>query len=69
MLKQSRKDTVAICSCFAEAGRAEALIAAFGEFQLLYALRDSPHGVSGVNEQLEQMLGRRRAITLPRHSA
>ena len=44
------------------------LIAAFGEFQLLCALREGPYGVSGVNEQLEQMLNRKRAIALPRHS-
>ena len=46
----------------------EEMIAAFGEFQLLCALREGPYGVSGVNEQLEQMLNRKRAITLPRHS-
>ncbi|MGR7161905.1 exodeoxyribonuclease V subunit alpha [Klebsiella aerogenes] len=46
----------------------EQMIAAFGEFQLLCALREGPYGVSGVNEQLEQMLHRKRAITLPRHS-
>jgi hypothetical protein len=44
------------------------MIAAFGEFQLLCALREGPYGVSGVNEQLEQMLNRKRAIALPRHS-
>ena len=44
------------------------LIAAFSEFQLLCALRDGPYGVSGVNEQLEQMLNRKRAIVLPRYS-
>lgn len=46
----------------------EEVIAAFTEFQLLCALRDGPYGVSGVNEQLEQMLNRQRAIALPRHS-
>ncbi|WEF29012.1 exodeoxyribonuclease V subunit alpha [Klebsiella aerogenes] len=46
----------------------EEMIAAFGEFQLLCALREGPYGVSGVNEQLEQMLNRKRVITLPRHS-
>ncbi|EHS95339.1 MULTISPECIES: exodeoxyribonuclease V subunit alpha [Klebsiella] len=46
----------------------EEMIAAFGEFQLLCALREGPYGVSGVNEQLEQMLNRKRAIALPRHS-
>ena len=47
----------------------EEMIAAFGEFQLLCALREGPYGVSGVNEQLEQMLNRKRAIALPRHRA
>jgi exodeoxyribonuclease V alpha subunit len=46
----------------------EEMIAAFGEFQLLCALREGPYGVSGVNEQLEQMLNRKRVIALPRHS-
>ncbi|HEY4466800.1 MAG TPA: exodeoxyribonuclease V subunit alpha [Klebsiella sp.] len=51
-----------------EQAEPEELITAFGEFQLLCALRDGPYGVSGVNEQLEQMLNRKRAIALPRHS-
>lgn len=46
----------------------EAAIAAFGEFRLLCALREGPYGVSGLNEQLELMLNRKRAIALPRHS-
>ncbi|VTM22210.1 Exodeoxyribonuclease V alpha chain [Raoultella terrigena] len=46
----------------------EAAIAAFGEFRLLCALREGPYGVSGLNEQLERMLNRKRAIALPRHS-
>ncbi|RXY23878.1 exodeoxyribonuclease V subunit alpha, partial [Klebsiella pneumoniae] len=46
----------------------EEMIAAFGEFQLLCALREGPYGVSGVNERLEQRLNRQRAIALPRHS-
>jgi exodeoxyribonuclease V alpha subunit len=68
MLKQSQAGYGRYLQLLRERAEPEALIAAFGEFQLLCALRDGPYGVSGVNEQLEQMLNRRRAITLPRHS-
>ena len=46
----------------------EAILSAFGEYQLLCALREGPYGVSGLNEQLEQMLARKRRIQLSRHS-
>lgn len=39
------------------------IIAAFGEFQLLCALREGPFGVSGLNERLEQALIRQRYIS------
>ncbi|TQN57833.1 exodeoxyribonuclease V subunit alpha [Raoultella planticola] len=68
MLEQSQAGYGRYLQLLRERAEPEALIAAFGEFQLLCALRDGPFGVSGVNEQLEQMLNRRRAITLPRHS-
>jgi len=68
MLEQSQAGYGRYLQLLRERAEPEALIAAFGEFQLLCALRDGPYGVSGVNEQLEQMLNRRRAITLPRHS-
>ncbi|EKW5589000.1 exodeoxyribonuclease V subunit alpha [Raoultella planticola] len=68
MLEQSQAGYGRYLQLLRERTEPEALIAAFGEFQLLCALRDGPYGVSGVNEQLEQMLNRRRAITLPRHS-
>lgn len=32
------------------------VIAAFGEYQLLCALREGPFGVSGLNDRLEQLL-------------
>ncbi|MFB5081301.1 exodeoxyribonuclease V subunit alpha [Raoultella sp. C349492] len=51
-----------------ERAEPEAAIAAFGEFRLLCALREGPYGVGGLNEQLELMLNRKRAIALPRHS-
>ncbi|MDX6039874.1 exodeoxyribonuclease V subunit alpha [Scandinavium lactucae] len=44
------------------------VLAAFSQYQLLCALREGPYGVSGVNEQLEQTLARKRRIVLPRHS-
>ena len=68
MLEQSQAGYGRYLQLLRERAEPEALIAAFGEFQLLCALRDGPYGVSGVNEQLEQMLNRRRAIALPRHS-
>lgn len=40
----------------------------FSEFQLLCALREGPYGVSGLNEQLELALVRKRKITRPAHS-
>ncbi|AMO47368.1 Exonuclease V alpha-subunit [Enterobacter sp. FY-07] len=44
------------------------VIAAFGEYQLLCALREGPFGVSGLNERLEQALLRQRQITRLPHS-
>lgn len=44
------------------------ILAAFNHYQLLCALREGPYGVAGLNEQLEQMLNRKRKITLSRHS-
>lgn len=38
------------------------VLAAFGQFQLLCALRSGPYGVDGLNEQIEQALSRRGAI-------
>ena len=46
----------------------EQILETFGHFQLLCALREGPYGVSGLNEQLEQMLVRKRRISLSRHS-
>lgn len=46
----------------------EAIIAAFGEYQLLCALRDGPFGVGGLNERLEQALLRGRHISRLPHS-
>ncbi len=44
------------------------ILAAFGEYQLLCALREGPWGVSGLNTQFEQLLTRHRQIVPQRHS-
>ena len=46
----------------------EQVIAAFGEYQLLCALREGPFGVAGLNERLEQVLAQKRRITRLPHS-
>ena len=46
----------------------EQVIAAFGEYQLLCALREGPFGVAGLNEKLEQVLAQKRKITRLPHS-
>lgn len=46
----------------------ERVIAAFGEYQLLCALREGPFGVAGLNERLEQVLAQKRKITRLPHS-
>ena len=44
------------------------VLAAFGEYQLLCALREGPFGVSGLNDRVEQALVRQRRITRPAHA-
>ncbi|MFZ3620808.1 exodeoxyribonuclease V subunit alpha [Leclercia barmai] len=44
------------------------ILAAFGGFQLLCALRDGPFGVAGLNERLEQVLAQKRRIGRQPHS-
>jgi exodeoxyribonuclease V alpha subunit len=44
------------------------VLAAFGEYQLLCALREGPFGVSGLNDRIEQALVRQRRITRPAHA-
>ena len=46
----------------------EHVIAAFGEYQLLCALREGPFGVSGLNDRLEQLLAQKRKINRTLHS-
>jgi exodeoxyribonuclease V alpha subunit len=43
-------------------------LAAFGEYQLLCALREGPFGVSGLNDRFEQLLGQKRKIHRTPHS-
>ncbi|WP_330982835.1 MULTISPECIES: exodeoxyribonuclease V subunit alpha [Enterobacterales] len=44
------------------------ILEAFSHYQVLCALREGPYGVAGLNEQLEQLLARKRRIQLSRHS-
>jgi exodeoxyribonuclease V alpha subunit len=46
----------------------EQVIAAFGEYQLLCALREGPFGVRGLNDRLEQLLVQKRKINRTPHS-
>lgn len=46
----------------------EQTIAAFGEYQLLCALREGPFGVAGLNERLEQVLAQKGRIQRVVHS-
>ncbi|MCK7106729.1 exodeoxyribonuclease V subunit alpha [Enterobacter kobei] len=46
----------------------EQVIAAFGEYQLLCALREGPFGVSGLNDRLEQLLAQKLKINRTLHS-
>jgi exodeoxyribonuclease V alpha subunit len=47
----------------------EQVIAAFGEYQLLCALREGPFGVRGLNDRLEQLLAQKRKINRTRTRA
>lgn len=44
------------------------VLTAFGEYQLLCALREGPFGVSGLNDRIEQALVRQRRISRPAHA-
>ncbi|MGV7092099.1 exodeoxyribonuclease V subunit alpha [Siccibacter turicensis] len=69
----SREECVAMVEALAQSYEAfletvkqqaspEAVLAGFSRFQVLCALRDGPFGVSGLNEQIEQVLVRKRRI-------
>ncbi|MBJ3813824.1 exodeoxyribonuclease V subunit alpha [Shimwellia pseudoproteus] len=51
--------------CLSAGAHPDAVLAAFGQFRLLCALRDGPFGVSGLNERLEQALFRRQLLRSP----
>ena len=55
-------------TCVQQQESPEAVIAAFGEYQLLCALREGPFGVAGLNERLEQVLVQKRKMTRQQHS-
>lgn len=55
-------------TCVQQQNTPEQVIAAFGEYQLLCALREGPFGVSGLNDRLEQLLAQKRKIKRLPHS-
>ena len=55
-------------TCVQQQESPEAVIAAFGEYQLLCALREGPFGVAGLNERLEQVLVQKRKMARQQHS-
>ena len=55
-------------TCVQQQNTPEQVIAAFGEYQLLCALREGPFGVSGLNDRLEQLLAQKRKINRLLHS-
>ena len=55
-------------TCVQKHNTPEQVIAAFGEYQLLCALREGPFGVSGLNDRLEQLLVQKHKINRMPHS-
>jgi len=45
--------------------RPDEVLRAFSRYQLLCALREGPFGISGLNDQIEQALAKKRLIHLP----
>jgi exodeoxyribonuclease V alpha subunit len=68
MLNDAQTGYAHYLQCLRDNNSPEAVLAAFGEFQLLSALREGPYGVSGLNEQLERVLARQRGITPAKYS-
>ena len=54
--------------CIQQRHSPEQVIAAFGEYQLLCALREGPFGVTGLNDRLEQLLVQKHKINRMPHS-
>jgi exodeoxyribonuclease V, alpha subunit len=68
MLDDARAGYGRYLQCLQQKSDPAEVLEAFGEYQLLCALREGPWGVSGLNQQLEQSLVRHRKIVPSRHS-
>ena len=68
MLDDARQGYQRFLSAVLQQESPEAVMTAFGEYQLLCALREGPFGVAGLNERLEQALVLKRKITRQPHS-
>lgn len=68
MLDEARAGYGRYLQCLRQQADPAEIIQAFGEYQLLCALREGPWGVSGLNQQLELSLVRHRMIAPQRHS-
>lgn len=68
MLDDARAGYGRYLQCLRQQAEPAEILQAFGEYQLLCALREGPWGVSGLNQQLELSLARHRMIVPQRHS-
>ncbi|MGX9743249.1 exodeoxyribonuclease V subunit alpha [Pseudocitrobacter corydidari] len=68
MLDDARAGYGRYLQCLRQQADPAEILEAFGEYQLLCALREGPWGVSGLNQQLELSLVRHRMIAPQRHS-
>lgn len=68
MLDDARLGYGRYLQCLRQQANPADVLEAFGEYQLLCALREGPWGVSGLNQQLELSLVRHRLIVPSRHS-
>ena len=68
MLEEALQGYQHFLSCVQQRSQPGQVIAAFGEYQLLCALREGPFGVAGLNDRLEQLLVQKRKINRQQHS-
>lgn len=68
MLEEALQGYQRFLSCVQQRSQPGQVIAAFGEYQLLCALREGPFGVAGLNDRLEQLLVQKRKINRQQHS-
>ena len=68
MLEEALQGYQHFLSCVQQHSQPGQVIAAFGEYQLLCALREGPFGVTGLNDRLEQLLVQKRKINRQQHS-